>query len=233
MENQNKDPEITVLITVYNGEKYLEEAILSILNQTFGNFELIIVNDGSTDGTKKIIRDYLKKDKRIIYLENKKNKGYDNLHNIINKGLKIARGKYVARMDADDISRRERLEVQYKYLEKNKDIFLVGCSAEIIDRKGTIVGEILKKPLPSVVLKARIAFSNPLIHSSIFFRNEKFMYINWNEHFFYFNLLINGKKLKNIRRKLIKYRINPEGLMSQYADLEGSKYWALYREKIR
>jgi glycosyltransferase involved in cell wall biosynthesis len=223
-------PEISVLITVYNGERFLRETILSVLSQTFKNFELIIVNDGSTDKTEKIIKEFMKKDKRIVYLKNPINKGYDNLHNIINMGLEIAKGKYIARLDADDVCYPERLNVQKNYLDKNKDIFLIGSSADIIEANGSKIGEIKKMPWPSFVLKYRIGFSNPLVHSSIMFRNENFKYIHRNEHVFYFNLIFHGKKLKNIRRTLVKYRINPNGIVSQHSDISTNKYKDYYIE---
>ena len=225
------NPKISVLITVYNGERFLRETIESVLNQTFRNFELIIVNDGSTDNTEKIIQKFISKDNRIVYLKNEINKGYYNWHNILNMGLKIAKGKYIARLDADDICYLNRLEVQYAYLEKHKNIFLIGSSVDVIDEYGNNIDEIIKKPWSSFLLKCKIAFSNSYIHSSLMFRNEGFKYLYHNEHFFYFNLLIYGKKLKNITKKLVKYRINPDGLMSQYADLSKNKYIKFYKPK--
>ncbi len=221
-------PKISVLITVYNGERFLAEAIESVLNQTFQNFELIIVNDGSTDLTEEIIKKYMNKDKRIIYLKNKMNKGYDNLHNIINLGLEKAQGKYIAKLDADDVCYKERLEIQYDYLEKHKKIFLVGSSADVIDKNGNKIDQIIKRSWPPIVLTYRIGKSNPLIHSSIMFRNEGLKYIHRNEHLFYFYLLTKGKKLKNLKKVLIKYRINPYGIMSQHANLQKNKYKNLY-----
>ena len=225
-------PKISVVITTYNGERFLAETLQSVLDQSLSDFELIIINDGSTDGTEKIIKNFMSKDKRIIYLKNPKNKGYDNLHNVINMGLKVARGKYIARLDSDDICYKGRFKTQYEYLEKNKDIFLIGSSADIIDKDGNKVDEIIKKPWPSFFLRMRIAFSNPLIHSSIMFRNEGFLYPNRNEHLFYFFLMINDKKIKNLRDRLVKYRLNPTGLVSQYSDLRGDKYEKWYRELI-
>jgi len=224
-------PKISVLTTVYNGERYLEETIKSVLNQTFKNFEYIIVDDGSTDKTKEIIKKFEKKDSRIKYFYYGKNKGYFNLHNVINKGLDVAKGKYVARLDADDICHKDRLRIQHNYLERHKDIFIVGSSAEVIDKNGNKIGFMKKKPWPSWFLKLIIGFNNPFIHSSIMFRNENLRYPYHNEHFFYFNALVNEKKLKNMVFPLIKYRINPEGVMSKYAKLEKGKYGSLWRRK--
>ena len=217
-------PKISVLITVYNEEEFIEDTIKSVLNQTFKDFELIIVNDGSTDNTEKIIRTYIKKDRRIVYLKKLKNKGYENLHNIINIGLGIAKGKYVARLDADDLCYRNRLEMQYKYLEKHPKIFLIGSSAEIINSKNKKIGEMIKKPWPPFLLKLFIGFNNPFIHSSVMFRNDGLKYPSHSEYFFFVEAMIRKKKLKNLRKKLIKYRINPHGLTAKNSDISKNKY---------
>jgi glycosyltransferase involved in cell wall biosynthesis len=114
------NPQISVIMAVYNGEKYLAEAIESILNQTFKEFEFIIIDDGSKDNSLNIIKRYAKKDSRIIIIKNEKNM---KLAWSLNKGLKIARGKYIARMDSDDISLTDRLEKQYYFLEKKEIYF--------------------------------------------------------------------------------------------------------------
>ncbi|MCP8319033.1 MAG: glycosyltransferase, partial [Candidatus Methylarchaceae archaeon HK01B] len=129
-----KSPKITILMSVYNGEKYLREAIDSILNQTFKDFEFLIINDGSTDRTVEILRSY--HDSRIKIITNEKNMG---LTKSLNKGLKIARSEYVARMDADDISYPRRLEVQYEYMKKNPDVGIVGSWNDVIDDKGNTI----------------------------------------------------------------------------------------------
>ncbi|SVC41049.1 uncharacterized protein METZ01_LOCUS293903, partial [marine metagenome] len=110
-------PLITVLMPVYNGAKYLNEAIDSILNQTFQNFEFIIIDDGSTDDSVKIIKSY--DDNRIRLVENRNNLGQSET---LNKGLSLTRGKYIARMDQDDISMPERLKKQFEFMENNSDV---------------------------------------------------------------------------------------------------------------
>ncbi|HKQ33129.1 MAG TPA: glycosyltransferase family A protein, partial [Thermodesulfobacteriota bacterium] len=114
-------PKVTVLMTVYNGEKFLNEAIDGILNQTFRDFEFLIINDGSTDGSREIIKSY--KDPRINLVDNESNIG---LTASLNRGLSLAGGEYIARQDADDISLPERLEKQISILERNPDIALLG-----------------------------------------------------------------------------------------------------------
>src|SRR5215212_8979259 len=104
-------PEISVILPVYNGEKFLGQAIESILGQSFPDFELIIVNDGSGDNSENIILSYT--DKRVVYLKNQENSG---LVSSLNRGVSVAKGKYIARMDADDISLPDRFKLQKDFL---------------------------------------------------------------------------------------------------------------------
>lgn len=115
------EPIVSVVMPVYNGSQYLREAIDSILNQTFKDFELIIVNDGSTDNSEDIILSY--KDPRLCYIKNEKNSG---ICITLNKGLDYAHGKYIARMDCDDISLPERFKKQVDYLERHQNIGAIG-----------------------------------------------------------------------------------------------------------
>lgn len=121
------NPRVSVLMPAYNVEKYVGEAIESILNQTFSDFEFIIINDGSTDNTAKIIGKYAKKDKRIKFINNKKNKGFIAS---LNECLDMAQCEYVAKMDSDDISKPTRLEKQVDFLERHPDYGMVGCGLQ-------------------------------------------------------------------------------------------------------
>lgn len=112
---------ISVVLPYYNSEKYIEEAVRSIINQTLGDFEFIIINDGSTDRSSNIVRAF--KDHRIIHIENDHNQG---LIQALNTGLDLAQGEYVARMDSDDISLPHRFERQVNFLDANPNIGLVG-----------------------------------------------------------------------------------------------------------
>ncbi len=201
---------VSVLTTAYNGERFIEETIDSILDQSFEDFEYIIIDDGSTDRTKEIIKKY--KDKRIKYYYTGKNKGHLNLNNIINFGLSKCKGKYIARTDADDISLPHRLEKQVDYLNKHKDIFMIGASAIVIDEFGNEIKRIIKRNYPSWLYKYSIGTSNSFVHSSIMFRNEGEIYPSYIEHLFYVLLIFSKRKIKNIPNVLVKYRINPNGL---------------------
>jgi glycosyltransferase involved in cell wall biosynthesis len=128
-----KDPQVTVLTTVYNGEKFLHDCIRSILNQQFTDFEFLIVDDGSTDATSEIVRSY--HDPRIALIQ----EHHIGRSKVLNLGLSLARGKYVAILDADDMSSPDRLGAQYSLMVKNEDLDLVGSFCSIIDERGGLV----------------------------------------------------------------------------------------------
>ena len=208
-------PAISVVMPVYNAEEYLEESINSILNQSFEDFEFIIINDGSKDKSEKIVKSFQKKDKRIILINNKKNSG---LPITLNKGISQSVGKYIARMDADDISLKDRLKVQYNFLEVHPEIALVGSSAIIIDESGNRIG-VLRKFDNYKKTSRKLLKSNPMIHPSIMFRNdlklryrEKFQ--SSEEYDLYLRLLSSGKNITNLSDYLIKYRISSGSFVS-------------------
>ena len=218
-------------MAVYNSEKYLDESIQSILDQTFRNFELILINDCSTDNSLKIINKYVKKDKRIVIIDNKTNLGRPKARN---KGLEIAKGKYIAILDSDDIALPDRLKIQYDFLEKNRDIFLVGSGAYNMDENGTITTK--NKPLiNSEDIRNKLSTHNCLYHPTIMFRNKGFMYrekfVYTQDYDFYLILLSNDKKISNIFEPLIKYRINPNAITwskkskQKYFELKANEFY--------
>jgi glycosyltransferase involved in cell wall biosynthesis len=152
-------------MSVYNAELYLKEAIESILNQTYKEFEFIIINDGSTDNSLAIIKDYSNHDSRIILI-NRENKG---LIYSLNEGISKAKGKYIARMDADDISLPNRFEEQIKFLENNLDIGVVGSDAIVFHKDDKSIWTTYSD---SNRTKAELLFSSPLIHPSVMMRKS-------------------------------------------------------------
>jgi len=130
-------PKVSVLMSVHEGERYLRESVESILDQIFTNFEFIIVDDGSTDNTWEILRDYADRDQRVQLVKNQENIG---LTRSLNRSLAQATGEYIARQDADDISLPTRLERQVEFLDKNKHVGLLGTSWYAINGKGKIIG---------------------------------------------------------------------------------------------
>lgn len=209
MKRKDK-PLISVIMSAYNSGKYISEAIESILNQTLKDFEFIIINDASTDKTSEIIKRYARKDKRIIVIGSNKNIG---LTKSLNIGLRKAKGKYIARMDADDISLLERLQVQYNLLEENKEIFLCGSSSLIIDNHGKVITKFQPKFTEPDKIKNALKNTNCITHPTIMFRNEKnkfyrdkFRYAQ--DYDFYLCLLTSKKSILNLSEHLLKYRIS-------------------------
>jgi glycosyltransferase involved in cell wall biosynthesis len=161
-----KNPTITVFMPVYNGERFIRDAIASILQQSFEDFELLIINDASTDRTVKIVETYT--DPRIKLIHNETNLSVCPTRN---RGLDLARGKYIACLDSDDISFPTRLEKQKIFLDDNQNIALVGSWAEIIDKNGNSQG--IKTFLTdSPLIKWKLLFCNTFINSSIMFRKN-------------------------------------------------------------
>lgn len=161
-------PKISVLLPVYNGEKYIETAIKSILDQSLSDFELIIINDGSTDNTSTLLQEYAIIDSRIKVITNDCNKGI--VHSL-NSGLAISCGEYIARQDADDISFDERLEKQMSCMDDHDDVGVLGTWSESIDNDG-VTSIISRPPAQSFLIKWSLLFGNCMIHSSVLIRRS-------------------------------------------------------------
>ena len=210
-------PEVSVIMSVYNGEKYLGEAIDSILNQTFTDFEFIIVDDGSIDRSADIIRSY--KDSRIKLIQ-QENRGASCGRN---RGIQESKGEYIACMDADDISLPQRLEKQVDFLEKHPDIGIVGTWAIMMTEKGEDI-YIAEIPQNDLELRELLAKTSPFFHSSVVFRRTLFDscgpypedfkrasvedWILWHQ-------FATGTKLANIGEPLFRYRIRLTGAINR------------------
>jgi len=227
------NPRITVLMPVYNGEIYLAEAIESILDQTFKNFEFLIVNDGSTDNSVSIIEDFAKKDERIRLINNKKNKG---IVGALNTGLEDAKGEYIARMDSDDISVPERLEKQVKFMDDNPEVGICGSWIKLFGKADNIV----KNPVNHDDIMCNLLFYNAIAHPSVIIRSELFKKNNlkysnfshaedfelWTRCGFLF-------KLHNIPEILLKYRISSQNVTSQKKDVLAETAYRIFGEKLK
>jgi glycosyltransferase involved in cell wall biosynthesis len=160
-------PKVSILMAVYNGEKYLHESISSILNQTFQNFEFLIIDDGSTDATLEIIRKYIQQDSRIRLYAN----SHHGLIESLNYGLLHASGEYIARMDADDLSLSSRLEKQVDFLDNHLNIGVCGCWIRLIG-SGIDQDNIYEYPISPPVIRCRMLFENPIPHPGVMFRTS-------------------------------------------------------------
>lgn len=201
-------PKVSVVMSVYNGEKYLKKAVDSVLNQTFRDFEFIIINDGSTDSTADILRGYNDGRMKIIYQAN------IGLTKSLNKGIALARGEYIARQDADDISLPSRFAEQVKSLDSRPDIFMVTSWYMIIDGDGH---EIIKRILPDEdKVEKFFEIENMICHGSVMFRKNRFIELSgYHESLRYGQdrelwkrMISNGYKFLIIERSLYKYRIS-------------------------
>lgn len=206
-------PAITVLMPVYNAEKYIAEAIASVLKQSFRDFELLIVNDGSTDHTVKIIEAF--NDPRIV-LMHQENKG---IAAALNAGLSRSRAEYVARFDADDICYPDRLKIQYEFIRAYPEYHILGSAADYMD----VDGHYIFTQHPVAHLNEEIQALQytvcPFIHSSVFYRKDAILKnggynehaYTFEDHFLWVNMLINTKAC-NLSQALIRVRLNPESI---------------------
>jgi len=195
---------------VYNCEEYVGEAIESILNQTFKDFELLIVNDCSTDSTPEILAEFAKKDQRIRIINNKENL---RIAKSLNKAIKEAKADMVARMDGDDISMPERLEKQYVLMNENKKLGVVGTNMITIDEDGKEIGK-RGYNTDSKFLKQSIFRYSPFAHPSTMYKKEYFEKVGGYNHFLVptedLDLWIRLGKVcdfSNVDEYLFKYRV--------------------------
>lgn len=210
-----KEPYVSVLMSAYNAERYIEEAIKSIINQTFADFEFLIIDDGSDDSTADIIKSYMVKDKRICLLRNRENKG---ISYSANKGIEIANGKYIARMDADDISLSHRLETQIKFMDSHCE---VAVSSAWMETFGNEKKNIWKSPTTHDEIVATLFCSNCIWNPVSIIRKEvldthNLRYnINYQrgEDYRLWTQISKYQKVANIPKVLHRYRIHEDQTM--------------------
>lgn len=202
-----KTPKISVLMPTYNAEEYIATAIESILNQTFSDFEFIIINDGSTDNTADIVKTYAKADKRIKFVDNKKNQG---LVAVLNQGLDMANGEYIARMDSDDISLPQRFARQVEYMDANPDVGVLGTAGQNFgaDNSTNISPEIVDV----IELIRGVGFYHPSVMMRKSVLDEYNLRYDPNyplaEDHELWSRMLNVTKMRNIPDVLLKYRVH-------------------------
>jgi hypothetical protein len=157
-------PRVSVVVSTFNGERYIGQTLESLLGQSFCDFELIVVNDGSTDNTSRIVRGF--KDNRLRFVENDRNRGIAESQN---RAMSLVRGEYVALQDHDDLSVPNRLEKQVAFLDKHPHVSLVGSECTVIDPNGQQTGR-FTVPTSDIDLKWTLLTHNPFLHTSVMFR---------------------------------------------------------------
>lgn len=200
-------------MAAYNSGKYIEESILSILNQTLEDLELIIVDDCSTDEVPKIIEKYRQLDERVVAIRNNTNSGIAISRN---NGINLAKTDYIAVMDSDDLAYPNRLQIQYDFLKQRPSIGAVGSGTEIIDGNGEFIKNRIGLIDPDEI-KFRLLLRNPFINSSVLFRKNLFEKMGgyskeyeYSEDYSFFSFLSEKYKLASIPEILTKYRQNSQ-----------------------
>ena len=214
----NSQPLISVLMPMYNASAYLRESLESVLNQTFTMFELLVIDDGSTDDSAAIVRSYLDERIRLI----------SNMHDFIsslNKGIDASIGKYIARMDADDVMLPHRLETQFNFMESNSDVDICGSWAACFGESQMI----LKYDTEHIKIITNMLFANPLAHPtvmmrrSIFEKNAELRYsVDYpyaEDYKLWTELAGKGFRFSNIPNVLLRYRRSNAQVTEQHSDV--------------
>lgn len=228
--SQIHNPKVTVLLSVFNGEKFLHEAIESVLNQTFKDFEFLIINDGSNDSSLDVILSY--NDPRVRLIENKRNIG---LTRSLNKGLKLAKGQYIARMDSDDISMPNRFDEQIRYFKKHPDVAVLGTSAYRIDENSKIIGKLISLVNPD----KKLFEQNQLSHGSVMFEKKVINSLGGYDELFRYSQdyelwlrVAQRNKVRNLNQILYKSRSHSENMWFKNKG-ESALYGLLASKKAR
>jgi glycosyltransferase EpsE len=215
------NPEVSVLMAVYNGEPFVRGAIEGILNQTYRNFELLITDDCSTDRSLCIIEEYAGKDERIRIIKNSNNEGLTR--SLIN-AVSEANGEYIARQDADDVSMPQRLEKQISFLKRNSEYGAVGTSAEIIGKEGS-QRKNANVPKTWFMVRQILKFGNCFLHGSMMFRKEDYVKaggyrkaFSLGQDYDLWLRISKAKKLKNLGEMLYRWRDTGDNISSMKTD---------------
>lgn len=206
-------PRVSVVMSVYNGEPYLREAIDSILTQTYADFEFVIIDDGSTDESANIIRSYI--DARIRFVQ-QENRG---LPAGLNQGIGLSTGEYIARMDADDISELSRLARQVRYMDDNPSCVLVGTGASLIDKDGLLLHSMTMPRGQDDNIRELQRGASPFIHGSVMFKKVAVSQCGYyderstgHEDWVLWTKMIRLGEMTNLPQILYRHRLTPEAI---------------------
>ncbi len=216
------NPLISVLMPVYNGQQYLAEAIASILNQTYQHFELLIINDGSSDNSEQIIKGF--EDLRIVYIKNETNKG---LIFTLNRGIELSKGAFIARMDADDISVANRFEKQIQEFKKDEKLVVCGSFIKTFGNGSERLIDYM--PDSNAEILSSIFFTCPFAHPSVMIKKESLLKLNefyredykHSEDYDLWSRLVFVGSSKNIPEFLLNYRVHDKQVSTVF---ENHKY---------
>lgn len=227
-----KKPCVSVVMCVYNGEDYLAQALDSVQGQSFTDWECVVVDDGSTDGTPAILADYTRRDGRFRICRNERNL---RLQASLNRGLALAEGRYLLRMDADDVSRGDRMERQVAFMEAHPEVDLSGCRA-MLWKKGRVLPGLDRRRGDPEAVRALFLFFNPIVHPGVIVRREALEGMEYDTTHtctedldLWIRLLLAGKTLAVQEDYLLLYRLHDKQITANTAARQREEY----RETIR
>lgn len=223
-------PLITVLMPCYNAMPFLVEALESIINQTYSNLEILCINDGSSDETGAVLDKYALLDKRIKVIHNDTN---IKLIKSLNKGIELAKGEFIARMDADDISELNRIEVELNYMLLNPSIDIISCGLWVISESGKVITEIIPRQHTNMACFFASFFYVPIGHPELLVKAKVFkdnhfleekMALHTEDYELWSRLLRKGYNLQNMDILLHKFRINSQSVSRKYTEIQDSNF---------
>jgi glycosyltransferase involved in cell wall biosynthesis len=225
-----QNPLVTVVLPCYNAMPFLREALDSIVNQTYANLEILCVNDGSTDETGIVLEEYAKQDRRIKVIHNETNL---KLIATLNKAISLATGEYIARMDADDISKPNRIEEELLYMLENPEVDVVACATENIDEKGRVLSKNILRQFSSIANFYASFHYVPLGHPELLFKtkvlkdnhfSQKEYVLHTEDYELLSRLLRRGYNLTNINKYLFYFRINSNSVSHKFTDIQDENF---------
>lgn len=221
---------VSVVLPVYNSALYIEESLVSMLHQTYPDFEIIVIDDGSTDGTLQKIQAFA--DPRIRLIAHQENRG---LVGTLNEGLSLARGEYIARMDGDDIALPERLERQVAYLDAHPEVGVLGTQAHLLG-----IDKVTTKPLVHEEIRVWQLFHCTFVHPTVMLRrsvieNHGIRYLPYPhaEDYEIWNRLAELTRLANLPDVLLRYRLHPNQVSNLYEGLQERTAETIRRMQFR
>ena len=231
----NNAPKISLIMSVYNGEDYLAETIDSVLNQTFTEWELIVINDCSTDSTSEILSKYAALDSRVKVHTNEVNL---RLPSSLNKALTLAQGKYIARMDADDICLPNRLQKQYEFMEKNQDVDLSSCRFMTL-KNGFVSSGGCGGKNDYNSLKALLLVTNPILHPGIIAKAQVIKELGYDKNFtctedmeLWTRFVLGGYKLEILPEYLMMYRLHDKQITGTTLEKQKGEVISIQRKYL-
>ncbi len=225
----NNQPLVTILMPCYNAELYVEEALTSLIGQTYKNLEILLIDDGSTDRTPEILAKFAAQDTRIRIVRNETNL---KLIPSLNKGIRLAQGEYLARMDADDVSLPDRIERQLAFIEES-GADLVSSSVIVIDEWGKKLEVIPPRGHQQLTIEWLSIFINPMGHPSVMAKTDVFRKHNYLEdelalhtedYEIWARMLRHGVSMANTDVPTIKYRVNPHSVSIQHTEIQNRNF---------